>query len=159
MFLGCPSWTRRAMGPQSQGISPQMPRDKPVQPYFISSLARWADEFGQKCRIGSPCDSLVRHFRPIGHWMVTTTGNTASEFVRDLCQPGIGTGGATGKILDVSLSLRWLQLVRGQDPPATSQVALIVRLGLFVRSAAADLEALRDYLGRCECPGTGRDAP
>ena len=34
-----------------------------------------------------------------------------------------------------------------------SQVALIVRLGLLVRSAAASLEALRDYLGRWECPG------
>ena len=33
------------------------------------------------------------------------------------------------------------------------QVALIVRLGLLVRSAAAGLEALRDYLGRWECPG------
>ena len=34
-----------------------------------------------------------------------------------------------------------------------NQVALIVRLGLLVRSAAAGLEALRDYLGRWECPG------
>ena len=34
-----------------------------------------------------------------------------------------------------------------------SQVALIVRLGLLVRSAAAGLEALRDYLGRWNAPG------
>ena len=44
-----------------------------------------------------------------------------------------------------------------------SQVALIVRLGLLVRSAAAGLEALREFLGRWECPGRitsgGENAP
>ena len=98
-------------------------------------------------------------------YFLTTMGNTVSEFVRDLCQPGLGTDGATGKYWTPAYHSGDCNWSGVRIPPAMSQVALIVRPGLFVRSAAVDLEALRDYLGRWECPGriccpgTGWDAP